>query len=136
MSQQGNNKGLIYALAGAGALVIGALAFHYLSGKQTGSSSLVFEEIESLGPPKKEANGLLSFNYYKDIFMIISKHSKQKFAEEKKDLLAKRRRALKDNNMEEYKEIVKETIQKEEQAFGDLLAEAMEHIGLSEQEFM
>jgi hypothetical protein len=42
--------------------------------------------------------------------MIISKHSKLKFGEEKKGLLAKRRSALKEGNMDEYKEIVKETI--------------------------
>jgi len=108
--QQGSNKGLVYALVGAGALVASALVFHYLSSKSVSSSSLAFEEIEALGPAKKEANGLLSFNYYKDIFMIISKHSKLKFAEEKKELLAKRRRALKEGNMDEYKEVVKDTI--------------------------
>jgi hypothetical protein len=78
----------------------------------------------------------LSFPYYKDVFMIISKHSKARFADEKKDFIAKRRNALKSNNDREYKEIVKEMIQKEESTFGDLLTEAMEHIGMSEQEFM
>ena len=74
---EGNNKTLIYALAGAGALIGAALVFHYVSNKQeASSSSQCFEEIEALGPAKKEANGMLSFNYYKDIFMIISKHSK------------------------------------------------------------
>lgn len=103
------NKSLIYGLIGAGVLVAGAIVFHHLSSKVTNSSAC-FDEIEALGPPKKEANGLLSFNYYKDIFMIISKYSKQKFADEKKELLARRRTALKAGNMDEYKEIVKEMI--------------------------
>lgn len=68
--------------------------------------------------------------------MIISKYSKEKFAEEKKELLTRRRRALKEKKTELYKDIVKETIQKEEASFGELLQEAMDHIGLSEQEFM
>lgn len=68
--------------------------------------------------------------------MIISKHSKQNFSEEKKELSTKRRAALKAGIMSQYKEIVKETITKEEEAFGNLLAEAMDHIGLNEQEFM
>ena len=72
----GNNKTLVYALVGAGALIGAALVFHYVSNKQEVTNSQCFDEIEALGPAKKESNGMLSFNYYKDIFMIISKHSK------------------------------------------------------------
>ena len=130
-----DSKKIVYALIGVGALVGGAIAFHYLSGKESGNSQC-FEEIDSLGPAQKDANGLLSFPYYKNVFMIISKHSKQKFADEKKDYITRRRKALKDSNDRDYKEIVKDMIQKEEQSFGDLLTEAMDHIGMSEQEFM
>jgi len=38
--------------------------------------------------------------------------------------------------MDQYKEIVKDMIQKEETVFGDLLAEVIDHIGMSEPEFM
>ena len=38
--------------------------------------------------------------------------------------------------MEEYKELVSEMIKKEEQNFQDLMMEVIEHIGISEQEFM
>lgn len=38
--------------------------------------------------------------------------------------------------MEEYKAVVGEMIQKEERIGAELLQEAMEHIGVSEQEFM
>ena len=38
--------------------------------------------------------------------------------------------------MSEYKEIVKDMITKEEKFCGDLLQDAMDHIGLNEQEFM
>jgi len=58
----------------------------------------VFDEIEALGAPKKESNGFLTFAYYKDIFLIISRHSKARFAEEKRELLTKRRKAHKDGN--------------------------------------
>jgi hypothetical protein len=50
--------------------------------------------------------------------------------------MEKRRRFLRENNQEEYKEVVKEMIQKEEAIFGELLQDAMDHLGLSEQEFM
>lgn len=130
-----DSKKLVYALIGVGALVGGAIAFHYLSGKES-SNQQCFDDIDSLGPPKKNANGLLDFQYYKNVFVIINKHSKSRFADEKKNFVAARRRALKANNDAEYKNVVKEMIQKEEQNFGDLLTEAMEHIGMSEQEFM
>lgn len=63
-----------------------------------------------MGAPKKEMNGLLSFTYYKDLFVIMQKHAKLKGAEDKKEMLAKRRQLLKDNKMDEYKELVKEII--------------------------
>ncbi len=51
-------------------------------------------------------------------------------------MLKTRRALLKAGKNAEYKEIVKDMIQKEETMCGDLLQEAMEHIGMTEQEFM
>lgn len=104
-----DSKKLMYALIGVGALVCGAVAFHYLQGKEA-TSSQCFDEIDQLGPAQKDTNGLLSFPYYKNVFMIISKHAKGKFADEKKEYIIRRRKALKDNNNRDYKEIVKEMI--------------------------
>lgn len=50
--------------------------------------------------------------------------------------MKKRREFLKQKNMEEYRNMVGEMIQKEEKVGTDFLGEAMENIGLSEQEFM
>ena len=38
--------------------------------------------------------------------------------------------------MAEYRAIIEQLIMKEESSFQDLITEAMDHIGLSEQEFM
>ena len=138
MSSKGDNKSLFYVL-GAGALLIGgAVLFHLLSNKDEGAhaTSKVLEEIDALGAPKKEANGMLQFHYYKEVFFIIQKHAKQRFAADKQSMLSKRRILLKQGKMSEYKDIVKDMIHKEEQLCGDLLQEAMDHIGLNEQEFM
>lgn len=78
-------------------------------------------EIDALGPPRREANGLLNFTYFKDIFVLVQKHSKAQFAVEKQGLLKKRRTLLKENKIPEYKEIVKEMIQKEESQLGEIL---------------
>jgi hypothetical protein len=99
MSGGANNKALVYGLAAAGALIGGAILFNYISSKNSSpSTSAAFDEIEALGPAKKEPNGLLTFPYYKDIFLIITKHSKSRFADEKRELLSKRRRAHKEGN--------------------------------------
>lgn len=70
MSSSNNNKGLLIALGAAGALVSAAVIFHLFSNKQS-SSQAVFEDIDALGAPKREPNGLLSFAYYKDLFVIM-----------------------------------------------------------------
>ena len=74
MSSQ-DNKIWKYGLIGAGALVSASLVLYYVINR-SGSNKKCFEEIDALGPVMKDANGMLSFNYYKDIFMIISKHAK------------------------------------------------------------
>jgi len=131
MSSQSKDNKALWVLAGAGALVGAAVVFHLLTNKQSASSA-IFEDIDALGPPKKEMNGLLSFAYYKDLFILMQKHAKLKSADEKKELLIKRRQLLKDNKTEEYKEIVKDLIQREEQVFADIMSEVIDHLGMSE----
>lgn len=136
MSSQ-NKLGWVAALGAA--VVGGALIFHYFQQKVTDEDSALSKallEIKALGEPKREANGLLAFSYYKDVFSIIMKNARLSFAEEKQELLKKRRELLRNGKMDEYKELVNDMIQKEEKVGTDLLGEAMENIGLSEQEFM
>ena len=59
------------------------------------------------------------------------KSAKQSFANEKGELIKKRRQFLKDEKMEEYKALAAEIIQKEERVSADILQEGMEHIGLN-----
>ena len=108
MSSTGS-KAWVYLAAGSAALISAAVIFHLATNKPSPSSK-VLDEIEALGTAKKEANGLLSFPYYKDVFAIISKGAKQSFAVEKKALLEQRRKLLKDGNMDEYKNLVKDMV--------------------------
>jgi hypothetical protein len=64
---------------------------------------------------------MLSFTYYKDLFGIVTKHGKQKFAPEKKSWLHKRREAYKSKDEKKYREVVTEMLKKEETAFADVL---------------
>ena len=78
MSTGGNNKVLLYSLLGGAALIGSAIIFHLLTNKESKSSQM-FDDIEALGAPKREANGMLSFPYYKDLWFIIQKYSKEAF---------------------------------------------------------
>eukprot|EP00347_Sterkiella_histriomuscorum_P001648 403371214 len=100
------------------------------------SHSIVFEAVDALGPPQKGSNGLLSFPYFNDILQIIYKNGKETFAVEKKELLIRRRQLLKENKMDQYKEVVAEVIQREETIIQDLMMKTFDHIGLTEQELM
>ena len=50
-----NKKLGVYIAVGASALIGGALLFHYLSNKDSDSGKCL-EEIEALGPVKREGN--------------------------------------------------------------------------------
>ena len=62
-------------------------------------------------------NGILSFPYFKDLMSVVQKHAKARFLDEKKEMLVKRRKCLKEQNISEYREIVQEMIKKEENVF-------------------
>ena len=125
-------------MVGAGAVVASALVYHLLTSgsDDSNSSNKMIEEIEALGPVQKEKNGIVKFQFYKDVFTIVGRHGRTKFAKEKKEMVANRRKALKDGDMAKYTEIVKDIIQKEEMQMGDLMQEVMDHLNISEQEFM
>jgi hypothetical protein len=134
---QGKNNAWLIALGAGAAVVALAVGYHYLSGEGSASSvNQCLDDVDALGPPKKEANGILAFNYYKDLFTVVGKHGRIRFADEKKELIQQRRKALKEGNNKKYNELVKDIIQKEEMQMGDLMQEVMDHLGISEQEFM
>ena len=78
----------------------------------------------------------MAFNYYKDLFTVVGRHGRIRFADEKKELIAKRRKALKEGNTRAYNDLVKDIISKEETQMGNLMQEVMDHLDISEQEFM
>lgn len=102
MSSTGANKTWIYLVAGAAALVLGAVIFNSFSSKGS-SMQVCLEDIDALGPIQRDSKGMLTFPYFKDIFTIVAKHSKVKFAEDKKELLGKRRKALREGDESLYR---------------------------------
>ena len=66
---------LKYALIGTGALVTAGLVYYAVSNKPE-SNTECLREVDQLGSVKRDTNGMLSFSYYRDIFIIISKYAK------------------------------------------------------------
>ena len=130
-----NLKKIGYIALGVGALVTVALLFNNANSKDSKEQGM-YDQISALGPPQKGQNGLLTFDFFKQVFMIVNKYSKEKFSEQKKEYLAQRRQALKDGEDAKYSELVKQAMQKEEMQFSEVLTEALDFIGVNEQEFM
>lgn len=114
-----NNKPLLIGIAAAAALVGGAIIFNYFQSKQgnTATTEALLNDVDALGAPKREANGMLAFVYFKDLMMTVQRHGKERFASDKKEYLFRRRHLLQENKQDEYKAVVAEMIKKEEQTF-------------------
>ena len=52
------------------------------------------------------SNGLLSFNKFMHLFIIITRHSKEQFIKEQRKTLQKRRRAFRLKAWKEYSAII------------------------------
>ena len=95
-----------------------------------------FEDIDKLGPMKKNEKGVLHFDYFKDLMLILSRHARASFATYKQAAIEKRRKLLKEFKLNEYSELVKDLVETEEKAINSVTDAALAHIGLSEEEYM
>ena len=80
--------------------------------------------------------GGLHFDYFKDLMLILSRHARASFSTQKQAAIEKRRKLLKEFNLTEYSEVVKELVRTEEKAIKSVTDAALAHIGLSEEQYM
>ena len=62
--------------------------------------------LREIGEMKFNAGGLLTFNRFMHLFIIITRHSKEMFIKEQKKVIENRRRAFRLKAWREYKRIV------------------------------
>jgi hypothetical protein len=83
------------------------------------------EILKKIGEPHGgmhlNAGGLLSFNRFMHLFILITRHSKEQHIKEVRKLKDKRRRAYKLKNWKEYKEIVQLQIDMERMKYLDVV---------------
>ena len=67
------------------------------------------------------AGGLLSFNRFMHLFILITRHSKEQYIKEVRKIKEKRRRAYKLKNWKEYSQIVQNQIDMERLKYLDVV---------------
>ena len=90
---EGNNNKWLYILGGLGALVAGAVAYHYYqngSEAEEEDSSALKTELDKIGTVEREANGAIKLNDFINLFKVITKHAKVKIGKVKADYASKR----------------------------------------------
>jgi hypothetical protein len=81
------NKKLMIALAGAGALITGALAYHYLStGTSTNKFATLHHDLDAIGKVQRDPSGAIRLDDFVKIFIIITKNAKRNFKKAKSDI--------------------------------------------------
>ena len=129
------DKKVLYALLGGAAVVGAAVAFHLLGKASEEADDGLDAEIAELGELELDANGFIEFKQFLKIFQICSYFAKAQFAIEKKQMIADRRAALKNNDDNLYKEIVMKMTSKEEELVQQKLYQILDKLGLSEEQF-
>ena len=131
-----SNNTWLYVVGGAAALVVGAVAYHYLSGGEDEDEyAMLKKDLDSMGDVAKQGNGTINLTDFINLFKIITKHAKKKITEVKAEF-SKKRRELLDKDDAEYEKCVKEQMQVEEYVYQEVANQALNHHGIEEQEFM
>lgn len=84
---------------------------------------------------KYKKNGLISFNRFMYLFIIITRHSKEQFIKEQRKTLHKRRKAFKLKDWAAYERIVENEIDMERLKYLDVVNYCLEHFDLPNQAY-
>lgn len=90
------------------------------------------ERLKEFGEMKFNAGGLLSFNRFMHIFILITRHSKEQFIKEARKVLDKRRRAFRLKAWSEYSKIVQHEIDIERIKYLDVVNHVLEHFQIQD----
>jgi hypothetical protein len=90
------------------------------------------ERLKVFGEMKFNAKGLLSFNRFMHLFILITRHSKEQFIKEQRKVLDKRRRAFRLKAWGEYAKIVQHEIDIERIKYLDVINYVLEHFQIQD----
>jgi len=79
--------------------------------------------------------GLITFEFFLKVYKTSIVCNRVKFQKKKEDFIAKRRKALKQNDMTAFRQQMMNIGEADEQCLQDVLEEVLETIGIGEEEF-
>jgi|TARA_B110001469_G_C9529441_1_gene263230 hypothetical protein len=85
------------------------------------STLIRISDEKKIGAMKFQANGLLSFNRFMHLFIIVTRHSKEQFIKEQQKTLEKRRRAFKLKDWKTYEKILQHEVDIERFKYREVL---------------
>lgn len=78
---------------------------------------------------------VLSFEDFCRLFQLIKRHTEPRVIEELKQIKALRRKALSELNMEEYRHLVQETLEKEEDVHNEVTETVFDYFNITKELF-
>ena len=125
-----------YALLAGAAVVGSAIAYHFLSNStEEATDDGLDADLDQLGALELDAEGRIDFAQFLKIFQICSFYGKSQFLVRKKELIVKRREALKNNDTQLYEQTVMQMTQEEEMLVQTKLNQIIDKLGISEEDF-
>lgn len=82
-----------------------------------------------------DVGDLISFEYFLKVYHTAIVWNRVKFEKQKKDLIAKRRQAMKNKDMTKYRQVCMDIGTQDEQCLQDVLEEILEKLEISEEQF-
>ena len=133
MVEDNKNKGLFLGIAAATALVGAALLYHFVfsdeAEEEAGSTSNIAADLEAenLHVVKKGPNGAtLDPQYMCKLLNFVTTSGRKRREADRKEALDARRTAFKADNWDDYRDIVRDQFQKEDQMCQIVMREVLE----------
>lgn len=79
--------------------------------------------------------GMLTFDYFLKVYKTALIWNRVSFAKKKAELIAKRREALKNNEMEKYNKLIQLILDIDEACLQDVVEEILKFIGMTDKQF-
>jgi hypothetical protein len=104
-------------IAGAGAVVAGAVIYSLLSGGEDGERQAADElkaELAKIGEVNRDQSGTIKIEDFMNLFKLITKHAKKRIGQVKRTYSIQRRESLRKGLDDEYRNHVTEQMKEEE----------------------
>lgn len=133
-----STKKILLAVGAAAGVFVTGYAIYQLSSKKavtTAQDEELLEDVRKIGTVKANAQGVFDFEHFVEIYKIIRKHSKRQLQQILDEMKTKRRQLLKEDKIQEYRQLVLEQTKNEETIYQKVSEQVCMELDLTEQQF-